>query len=220
MDSRVWKMKFSRLTTYIPRVSSRFLKLEDFFESLVEQMTVNRFFGFFMTAVHQIQSLYAFFSCRFPANFRRRRPSCAKIGNRKPLIRRNWRCKIVKIDFLRFWSSKSLQISKNRQTAAKLANTQFFDVYIPFLTLSSPSGDPISFYGSKVPLWYFWCLMMHYCFTSYEYVSYLLYCSCPPLPVGTSVSLILFVLRDLCCCLHLLIIYHEYQVHNVQSWFR
>ena len=61
MDSKVSEMEFSSLQTYIPRVSSRFMKVEDFVENLVEQMTVNRFFGFFMTVVLQIQSLYACF---------------------------------------------------------------------------------------------------------------------------------------------------------------
>ena len=41
---------------------------------------------------------------------------------------------------------KIVQILKNRQTPAKLATPQFFGVKIPFLTLSSPSGDRISFY--------------------------------------------------------------------------
>ena len=127
MDSKVSEMEFSSLQTYIPRVSSRFMKVEDFVENLVEQMTVNRFFGFFMTVVLQIQSLYACFWCRFPANFRRGRPPGAKIGNRKPLIRRNWRCKIVKIHFLRFWGSKSIQISKNCQMTAKLGTPLFFE---------------------------------------------------------------------------------------------
>ena len=153
MDSRVRKMKFSSLKTCTPCVSSRFLKVEDFFENLVEQMTVNRFFGFFMAAVLQIQSRYACFWCRFPANFRWRRRWSAKIGNIKPLLRRNWTSKIVKIDFLRFWGSKSLQISKNSQTPAKLATPQFFDVSIPFMALSSPSSDCISFYGQKTAIW-------------------------------------------------------------------